>query len=115
MTKKYNIKILCLIIFSSYINQVQSGDSNSAHSESTMSVSEMTKARLVGKTYKSKYGGTDLVITYKKDGKVYAKSGQWTSGGTYKVKEDGTLCVNFDNSQWTDFCRLFSTFYVDKQ
>ena len=107
------MKGIIFFIFSMYIVQVFSADTITAHSNSTMSVSEMTKARLVGKTYRSQYGDSDLIMKFKENGKVYGQNGPWTSSGTYEIKEDGTLCVNWDNSQWKDFCRLFSTFYVD--
>ena len=77
-----------------------------------MTAEDMTLQRVEGKTFKSKWNGYDLSTTFKKNGKVTGKTGpggQWITDGTYKVREDGTICVDWNNPQWQDGCRHYGT------
>lgn len=49
-------------------------------------------------------GEFETCIYYKADGTMAAKAGQTTSGGTYEIKDDGSLCKNWSNRYWEGSC-----------
>ena len=61
-----------------------------------MSAQEITMERVAGKTYCDSKSCT----TFNKNGTISGVSGPWSSSGTYKVKDDGTVCLYWSDPNW---------------
>lgn len=98
----YKFKLLFCFVFAFYSIQISAD----------MSVEEITLERIIGNTFKSKYGAHDLSVTFKKNGDVFGRTGpggQWISNGRYEVSNDGTVCIDWHNPRWKDQCRYYGS------
>lgn len=64
--------------------------------------------QIIGNTVCGKSRGYDTCIHYKEDGTMSGKStgayGTYYSKGTYKIRDDGTLCVSWEDPKWDSSC-----------
>ena len=49
-------------------------------------------------------GGIQVCIYYDTDGKMYGDAMGSRAAGTYKVKDDGKMCSEWDNPMWAGGC-----------
>lgn len=74
--------------------------------EGTAQTADEVKAALVGNTdCGANADGADTCIYFGTDGSLSGKSGTYTSKGTYEIKDDGAICLNWENRHcWKSNC-----------
>lgn len=66
---------------------------------------DAVRAALVGNTDCGRNAdGLDTCIYFGTDGSMSGRAGTYTSKGRYEIKDDGSICMNWDNRQWKSYC-----------
>ncbi|MCG3200345.1 MAG: hypothetical protein NFCOHLIN_00197 [Gammaproteobacteria bacterium] len=66
---------------------------------------DAVRAALVGNTDCGKNAdGLDTCIYFGADGSMSGRAGAYTSKGRYEIKDDGSICMNWENRQWKSYC-----------
>lgn len=100
-------RCLAVCILSIVLGSVGCKTTGSGGPERDASVLSKTEVlQLVsGKTYKSDRGSGPIgTISVSADGKLFGETSQASSMGEWEVKEDGTLCFHWDNTNWARGC-----------
>jgi hypothetical protein len=68
---------------------------------------DAVRAALVGNTDCGKNAeGLYTCIYFGNDGSMSGRAGTYTSKGKYEIKDDGSICMNWENRHWKSYCTL---------
>lgn len=66
---------------------------------------DAVRAALVGNTDCGRNAeGLDTCIYFSTDGSISGRAGTYTSKGRYEIKDDGSICMNWENRHWKSYC-----------
>lgn len=96
------VMILCLLVCAA-CKTTGSGSTAGNASPEVLTKDEVS-ALMVGSTYKMEGPRWTETVTVKADGSIFAESSYGSSGGSWKIQDDGKFCYYWSDSSWTGGC-----------